>query len=422
MGSATIPLFLLYLDSIIEKGRKKDVLIAVGLVSYTLLTNMYSVIDLVIFVLPFITIRGWFFPPENQDLRDRIRKRTVRVLFLGVIGVAALVFWWYLPAMLPYGVSGYLMGSKSVPPSLSSSLFQLNPPDWMPATQLPITILGILGLIVHLLKRDRRGRPLIAWLIITIVSTYFFKIQSVRMLPLVSLSLVYLGAYFMDGFVDVIPRISHDLSELGKRDISTVVAVITFSVLLFSYLSIYSRYSTVDRNYINSDEYKTAMWFQENIENDYRVYVMYGIRYRGAQWLNTFSPDTMQVLGGNDIGPYMVDRTPFVFDDMVKNGDDSLELYNISTRFHVRYIVIDTTFMDTSSGTYEKFLDELYFESVDEINNQLKYARVYEVKNSSRVETIETEYNYWDVWRIYGVIGSALFLFIFIYLYKKTEV
>ncbi|MCW3991832.1 MAG: hypothetical protein NWE79_03925, partial [Candidatus Bathyarchaeota archaeon] len=105
-----LPWFLLSLDKAIRTGRKRWVLACVGLASYTLLTNMYSTFDLVLFAVPFLLIRGMLVPVEEPSLRNEIGRRTRKIIGASFIGIAALVFWWYLPAVLPYGVSGYLYG------------------------------------------------------------------------------------------------------------------------------------------------------------------------------------------------------------------------------------------------------------------------------------------------------------------------
>lgn len=417
-GSAAMPWFLWSLDKAIKTG-KKWVILGVCLAAYTFLTNMYSVIDLFLFSLPFIITRGMATPIEEPPLRSSIGNKTKKILGIGFLGVAAFTFWWYLPAVLPYGTSGYLMGGSGVPPPFSSVFLQINPPDWMPATQLPVTMIGVLGLATFVRKRDARGMTFVSWLFLTAMLAYIIKIQSVRALPLISLSLVYLGSYFIYGFLDAIPFWSNKFSHVGRHDISTIVAVVLLLILLKQYMPIYSRYATVDDEYLTSDEYKTALWLKGQVGREYRVYVMYGNKFRGAQWLSTFTPETMQVLGGNDIGAFMVDNSPFIFDEIVKKGEDATELFNLANEYHVKYIVIDDFTMKDQGLAYAKFFEENYFEVEDEIDEVLSYAKIFEVKGVTSLPANSPQYYYWDNWRILGMAGTVVLIIAFIYSYRK---
>jgi hypothetical protein len=419
-GTFTLPWFLLSIDYAIRKGEKRWILIGIGLASYTLLTNMYSVFDLILFSFPFLVIRGWFLPIEHRLMNSVIRKRTVTTISTGILGVFASSFWWILPAALPYGIYGYIMGEMSIPPKLQTVLFQFNPPDWMPATQVPVTILGLFGFVLILVKQDKKGASFFLWLITTTTSTYIIHLQSVRMLPLISLSLVYLGSYFISGIFEIIYELSNTLTDISRRHISTVLSVCIISLLVITYMPVYSKYATVNNGYLNSDEYRTALWLKDRVNEDYRVYVMYGKNFRGAQWINVFTIKTKQVLGGNDFGPYMVDRTPFVFDDVVKKGINATELFEIASQYNVKYIVIDDSFMKDLGPIYTKFFEDP-FVYVEEINNLLSYAKVFEVKKVKPISDSAVKYEYWDIWRIIGVAGTGLLTFLFARRYKKME-
>jgi len=194
-------------------------------------------------------------------------------------------------------------------------------------------------------------------------------------------------------------------------------------MILFTvnYLPIYSGYSTVDDGYLFTDEYKTALWLRDEVGEDYRVYVMYGSRYRGSQWLNAFSPRTRQVLGGYDQGASMVDRTPFLFDDMVKSGERADELWGLAVEHHVRYIVVDESFMRGSGFDYMKFYDEEYFMPVDEINGELEFAKVFEVKGVEPLPDTSVGYDYWDNWRLLGLAGTILLVPFFLIIYSRLD-
>jgi len=419
-GSAALPWFLMFVDKAIKTGKKKWVMFGVCIASYTLLTNMYSAFDLALFALPFFVVRGMALPVETPPLRYSIGKRTRKIIGIGLIGVMSFTFWWYLPAVLPYGISGYFMGEKSTPPILQTILFQFRPPDWMPATQMPLTILGLLGLVLFFIRRDKHGYSFLAWFIVVVTSAYVIRIQSVRMLPLISLSLVFFGSYFVYGFVDTIPIISKKFTEIGRQSISSIITFLIIVFFLVQYLPIYSRYATVDDGYLVSDEYKTAIWLREQLGDNYRTYVMYGNRYRGAQWLNAITPEVKQVLGGMDGGAFMVDKTPFMFDSLVKNGEDSVDLHELAIEHNVKYIIIDDNYMSDLGPVYEKFFKDDFL-PVIEINDELSYAKVIQVVGVEPISDPDIKYNYWDNWRIFGLIGSIIITFLFSREYKKIK-
>jgi len=142
---------------------------------------------------------------------------------------------------------------------------------------------------------------------------------------------------------------------------------------------------------------------------------MYGDNYRGTQWLNTFEPDVKQVLGGFDQGGRAMSLEPFIFDDLVKWGINSTEIHRKAVEHGVRYIVFDRRWMlRNSPDAYEKFRDENLFRTVNSINDDLRYAEVYEVINVTRINVDEVKYVYWDVWRILGLTLSMVFTSIFI--------
>ncbi len=166
----------------------------------------------------------------------------------------------------------------------------------------------------------------------------------------------------------------------------------------------------------------TATWLSENVDGDYRVYAMYGDMYRGSQWLNAFYPQVRQVLGGFDQGAKIESDEPFAFDDAVKQGLDTVEIHNLAGTYHVKYIVVDETWMRANAPeAYEKFLDPRFFGPVVSINHQLKHAEVFEVFDVAPLEEESTEDGYWDVWRYVGALSSAISLIIFAYGIMRKE-
>ena len=117
----------------------------------------------------------------------------------------------------------------------------------------------------------------------------------------------------------------------------------------------------------------------------------------------------------------MVDRTPFLFDDMVKGGADADELHDLAVEYHVKYIVIDDSFIKGSGPSYMKFYEEEHFRSADEINGERAFAKVFEVKGVEPLPDTSVSYHYWDRWRLLGIAGTILLIPLFLVIYKKLK-
>jgi len=419
-GTALVPFALLFVDRAITRGRRCDLILSTVLISYSLLSSMFSAFDLLIFLVPFLVIRGMLAPHEEEPERYYIPERTIEVLKVCMLGVLGLVLWWYIPAVLPYGVSGYFAKGGGTPLPIEAIILWLIPPDWMPAPQSPIALLGLLGGVMVLFRRDSRGGMLLAWLLLTVLVAYLLGIQSVRLLLLIALSLVFLGGYFVKEFPTLITLKARRMTQL-RETLPTAIALALVSCLLIYYLPVYSHLAVVDNTYLNSDEYKTSIWLRNHVNQSYRVYVMYGSHYRGSQWLNAFCPEVMQVLGGFDQGALNVGTDPFVFDDLVKWGKNSTQLHQVALKYHVKYIVVDRAFMSPGDATYLKLCDGRFFKPVDEINKNLTYAQVFEVLGVKPLPHEPASYNYWDTWRIVGAVSSIIFLTFFVRCMRRAK-
>lgn len=417
-GTAMVPLVLYFADRAIAHGRRRDILATVILTSYVLLSSVLSAFDLAFLLLPFGIVRGTLMPYESVPLRYRVPRRTMEVLKFGFIGVLGLCLWWYLPAVLPYGVGGFVTTGRGGPPSILKILFQMDPPGWMPAVQLPVTLIGLMGASLAAYRRDRRGMMLVLWLVSSILTAYLIGVQSVRLLLLIGLALVFLGGYLIKELPLIFTQFSSNKRRGEIVSVFLVLSLLTVSVLV--YLPRYREYAVVDYSYLNSDEYVTASWLHERVDAIYRVYVMYGSHYRGVQWINMFYPELMQVLGGFDQGALNLDDAPFVFDSLVKSGTNSSELHQMARRYHVKYIVIDGTFMN-GRDAYIKFFDETFFKPVRSINEALNHAMTFEVIGVEPLSESGYSYSYYDKWRILGVIFSLVFLIYFMIIIGRHE-
>jgi|GEM_PF-1884827 len=411
MGTALIPWTLYFVERALAEGRKRYMVASIAVASYVLLSSMLSAIDLLILLIPFLLIRGGLAPHDPEPERYSIPERMGRLIIWGVEGLLGLTLWWYIPAILPHGIGVYFSVGKGRPPPLSHVLFQLHPPSWMTGIQLPITLLGLIGALLTIILQDRRGATPTIWFLSTTAIAYIIGLQGWRLILDIGFSLTLLSAYTIKTLEE---QIEHTKREMGRWIALTLILLIC-GLLLYSYLPTYASYAVVDDTYRSTDEYLTATWLADHLNDSYRVYVMYGDHYGGTQWLNVFEPDVKQVLGGFDQGGRAMSLEPFEFDDIIKWGMNSTEAYIEARRHGVRYIVIDRRWMlHSSPDAYDKFGDKRLFRAVNSINDRLSYAEVYEVINATSIKDIEVKYVYWDVWRISGLVLSMGFTSIFI--------
>ena len=418
-GTAMVPWILYFTDRAIAQGRRRDILATIVLASYTFLSSMMSVFDLVFMLSIFSVVRGFLYPYEPIALRDEVKRRTWDLMKLGILGVLGLCLWWYLPAVMPYGVGGFFSVGGNNPPPLLRALFQAQPISWFPAIQLPVTIIGLLGVIAVLVRQERKGFVLFSWFSLSILSVYVVGIQPERLILNIGLSVVLLSGYLVDSLLKLKPSFLKRMSDerLGQYEKAVIIlSMMVLSLLLFVQLPEYRHYSVVDDTYLSSDEYLTATWLSENVNSSFRVYSMYGSRFRGVQWLNVFYPDIQQVLGGFDQGAHATgNERPFEFDNIIKWSPNSTETHQMCREHHVKYVVVDKTWLQGSAPqAYSKFEDLNYFRPVDTLNHRLSYAEAFEVVDIAPIAEEEINYRYWNIWRQSGILLSFLFLVIFV--------
>lgn len=421
-GTAMVPWALYYLHRAMKEGEKRSLVISIALSSYVLLSNLFSAIDLALMAGPYLlthlirskTIHG------DTDVTRVYRGLVLAILYS--VGVLALTLWWYIPSVFPNGLSAYLTGSSSFAPSIYETFLQSYPPSYMPAVQLPITIFGLLGILIGAFKPSKEWFLTIVWLTASLMMTYIVKIQSSRVVLLIGLCLV-LGAGYLTK--EIQKRLGFVVERFNKETIPIIVIVITLGMLAIQYLPRYQSYSTVDETYLSTDEYKVSTWLAENAGTNYRVYVMWGSWFRGSQWLNTFYPEIKQVLGGYDQGARAETEEPFIFDSLVKWQEDASELQSMAQEYNVKYIVIDKKFMQSQASGYEKFRNTEIFQPKEEINEFLKHAAVYEIQGVSRIEdgsndTINGN-QYWTYWKKVGLSVSLILLIISVIIIRRSR-
>jgi len=411
MGTAAVPWVLFLIHRTLEKGQKRDLLLSIGLASYCLLSNLFSAIDLVLLAAPYILLN---LSPSGPWGEDRIRREIVgkAVLVSFLFGVPGLSLWWYVPSVIPHGLGAYFTGSSGFTPPLIDTFFRLFPPGYMPALQLPLTILGLMGIALAIFDRSKVGGLLAVWLAASFVMAYIVRIQSSRVVLIFGLCFALGAGYLIKGTQRRLDLRGGSLFQYAVLTAGVLVLVVLLSL---QYLPRYHAMAVVDDTYLSSDEYIVSTWLSENIDG-FRAYLMWGSWFRGSQWVNTFYPEVRQVLGGYDQGARVETDAPFIFDSLVKWGEDAAELGSLAKTYHVKYIVVDEKFMESQGVGIEKFKDERVFKPVEDLNSRLRYAVVYEVNDVSPLDenALSVNYHYWDNWRYLGTAASFVMLILFL--------
>jgi len=420
MGTAAVPWTLYFIYRTLKEGRKSDLLSSIILSSYCLLSNLFSAIDLVILAAPYLLINlnpSWTFK-RQADLPPRYRGWAVLIAFL--LGVPALTLWWYVPSVIPHGFSAYLTGSSGFTPPVAETFLQLFPPSYMPAIQLPITILGLAGILLGVIRQSRRGSLMAVWFAASSFMAYIVRIQSSRVVLVFGVCLVFGAGYIIK---EAQRRVERRRKGIVYQIILLIAVILPLGLFSVQYLPRYQAMAIVDDTYLSSDEYIVSTWLSENLKPDFRAYLMWGSWFRGSQWANAFYPELKQVLGGYDQGARAETDAPFIFDDLVKWSEDAAELQEMAKQLHIKYIVIDVRFMESQAVGYMKFRDTALFKPIEDLNSRLRYASVYEVSGVTGLEGTESwsEYHYWDFWRITGVFISSLLLVLFILFIRRLS-
>ncbi len=428
-GTCVLPWTLLAVHRALDTSRRRDVIASAALLAYAGLSNILSLIDVAVFLVPFVAVKAVLAVYGGRETFEKRFGEIIKSTLLIGLCFLAMVAWWYIPAVFPYGVGRYFYG-RGAPPGILDVLFSLRPPSFMPAVQLPVTLVGILGVLAVLLKRESRGVTLLTFFVLITGMVYVIQFQSVRFILLIGLSLTMLGGYFVANMPEVFSKItggmldkligwvdSYVRSVFGRIGLSlgrgtgrilvlTLVSLCVAAPIVAYYAPTYRGMAVVDHTVYSSDEYLTATWLWQHAGTSYRVYVMYGDYYRGSQWINTFYPDLMQVLGGYDQGA-LTDE-PFVFDNLVKWGTDASQLHDMAVEYHVKYIVVEKTWGKWTDESWRKFLDERYFREAAEFQRTV----IYEVVGVEPISPEELEASY--TWRIIGIAASSLLAAIYV--------
>ncbi len=294
--------------------------------------------------------------------------RLILMSFLIFIVVAG---WWLVPSIAPFGVSHYLR--IKTPLSLKVSVvgegLTLIPNMYTPTIQFPLILLGSFSLIFLI----RRRELLIPTYVFALVGLFLVYSQGIRILPTIGALLI----------TSVSMCASVCKSKPAHRAVFTVMLVLFIGLYLPTYLPTYHSLLKPDMTYLVSDEYKVSEWLASHVEPGAKVYVMYGDRFRGSQWVNAFAPNVEQVIGCFVEGCIIKDYLKL--DYLIKDTLDYASTSEMLEKLCVKYVVVDAYWYNVQkpNNVVRILTDKGFLEPVDEVNKYLEYALVFKVVNES---------------------------------------
>ena len=366
LGDAVIPWTLLAVERYFQ-GHKKGTGITIALMcTWSTLSNTISMFEELVNFTFYTLVRA---------ITAGSLKKGVRLIGEVLTYTAITTAWWLIPAIIPYGISGYLVGPPGPPRSFAYLFLNPEPKVGKFVIQLPLTLLGLIGLCLGLILRCKEILPLGTMFVLWVALIYSINVQWCRLIPMCALFLALLTA-----------AIPYSIKLVKKGSLYRAADVISLAltmIMIAHYLPYYSSQCVVDYTVLQSDEYSSAVWLWDHVGTRYRVYVMYGDHYKGSQRINTFRPGIRQVLGGFDQGIINMGKTRcFEVDAAVKWGDTD-KLYRLCKEFHIRYIAIDSTWMRKHNP---EGLSRLMSAPFLKLSIRFKHCMIFEVKGVSPLD------------------------------------
>jgi len=396
-----------FLDRGLRYKGVRDILLSSIFASLALVTSLITLSWLLITAITIYLYRAW------ETSKTTIPESLIYVFKLGVYWFTIFIMltaWWLIPALMPWGLSHYLItdtgfGGKVSALKLALDLF---PPSWTVTPPLLI-IMAIIAVLVFTKRIGPAG-----YVSISILPLVFIHPQGLRLIPIL---LLFLLASSTESLTLLYLKKKYRLTLILALLLALSIA---FYALHYypSYLSSLSR----DYTYISSDEYKTATWFEKMVrEGDrVRVYAMYGEKLHGNQWLNVFAPSVEQVLSGFMEG--CLDPDVFKIDYLIKQGLDVNTTYRLLKKHNINYLWIDKKWVETHTlNIIQLLLKSNLIQPVDEINKFLEYSIVYRVVGVEPPRDTNEQPVYMTPARILGITLSILTIIPVIRIRKQLE-
>jgi len=396
-----------FLDRGLRYKGVRDILLSSIFASLALVTSLITFSWLLVAVITIYLYRAW------EISKTTLPESLIYVSKLGVywfIVFIMLTAWWFIPAVMPWGVSHYIstgagFGEKIDVLRVTLDLF---PPSWTVAP--PLLIIMVIIVIMVLTKRIGSA----GCVSLSILFMVFIHPQGLRLIPILLLFLLASSAE------------SLTLLYVKKRYwLTAILASLLALSILFYALYYYPTYLSSlgrDYTYISSDEYKVAIWFEKMVkEGDrVRVYAMYGEKLHGNQWLNVFAPDVEQALSGFMEG--CLDPDVFKLDYLIKGGLDVNSTYKLLKKLNINYLWIDKKWMETHSpNVIQLMLKNKMIQPVDDINKYLEYSVVYRVVGAEPPKNMNEQPTYLTPAKVIGLTLSILMIIPFIRIHKHLN-
>ncbi len=396
-GEGFMFMSLAYLNKLLSRGDVKIALITGLFMGLTILTHLIMTIELMILALP--TLIYWLVKHYRLSIDKHGLKYLINLIYVCVLTTLAIASWWVIPAIAPFGLAHYLRIKTSLILKLKVITEGLKPlpPTYVPSIQLPYIILGLLGFSVTI---KRRNYLPIIYCLVTLIMIFTYG-QGLRLLP-------DLGAFLVITYL--VPVSS--LSSLKVKTILLTALLITSLTYGITYLSTYHDGLTLDYSYLLSDEYKVSKYLVNRVHEGFRVYLMYGSRFHGNQWVNVFEPRLWQVLSCYMEG-CIFNKDCILLDNIIKYGADVHKVKELINELCIKYLVVDRAWYLSNRLNIIKALANEGFIKEDSISRFLKYSIVFRVTSnnscngSGGVSTSLVNITYFTPSRIIGILVSV---------------
>jgi len=361
LGDGMAFLAVSYAYRALSEGNERYAVLSGCLVGLAILTSLVSAVWLAV-VLAALTLAA-----IRQALRARLGIAAlypIRIAVLILVASIAVAGWWIIPALLPWGLSHYVGWHSEFVQRLRALKYMLalKPPFWVPSIQFPILVVSIATLTM------RRGSPYMLYVVIAVWVAVILFDQGLRLVPVAATMLL---VYVADSL-----RQSQGRIRVLARAVVVMLLVI-YSIINYT---TYFNKIVLDHTYVESDEYKIALWLSSHNIDGCSVYAMYGEELHANQWINVFAPNVRQVTSGFMEG--CINPLVWKYDWIIKNSLDINLFINLTKYIKVKYLIIDKKWLENNKNNIVKYLVENdIIKPIDQINRFLHYSIVYSVSD-----------------------------------------
>jgi len=381
MGDGLALASLAFLEKGLRAADEKSMILAAALYALTILTSLISAQWAAVVWL--VTLTRELVIYYRADLGESVAE-ILRQTWRGVLTITALAGWWIVPAIVPWGLAHYARIQTPLRDKLAilQASLTLEPNLGLPIIGLVAVIAALTGLA------GARRDPRVPWLYTAALAVLAYSLwygQGTRLFPIVGLLLAAAGL-------------------AGARYAGRHLLVVVLVVLAAGALTVYPVYQEkfhLDHTYLETDEYKVAAWLAANPPGGH-VYLMYGPRFHGNQWVQVFNPNVSQVLSHYMEG--CLNPASFEIDWYIKETLNPQKTHQLLVENNVTIIVVDREWRQSQLTVVDLMLQEGTLTPAP-INPYLDYSEAYYVVDATP-GTPTVVADYWTPARILGVATS----------------